>query len=118
MIYFLQGVTQSIWMPLRETAPIGSTNSFQFQITNDISGEQKTFWPQDLQPSNKWSRFDLIVSTPENLSAGVLDINPGMWSFRVFDAGKCLKTGKILVQENKSWNVLTRPAKNKVVLRR
>lgn len=118
MIYLLQGVTQSVWLSLRESAPIGSTNSFLFQLTNDISGEVKSFRPTDLQPSNKWSRFNFRVDAPENLNSGILDIAPGMWSLKVTDGVTTLETGKVVVQENKTWNTLTRPAKNKVVLRR
>jgi len=112
------GVTASVWMSLRESVPYGSTASFKFTFTNDISGLNKVFYPTDLQPDNKWSRFDMIVGTPENLATPKLNMSPGMWSYSVEAGGTVLETGKVLVNETKVWTTLDRPAKNIPVLRR
>jgi len=118
MINFTPGVTASIWMSLRESTPYGSTASFKFTFTNDISGQKKVFYPTDLQPDNKWSKFNIIVATPENLSTSKLDMAPGMWSYIVEADSTILETGKVLVNETKTWTTLDRPAKNTPVLRR
>ena len=118
MIYLTPGTTASTWMSLRESVPYGSTASFKMTLTNDMSGLTKSFFPVDLQPDNKWSRFDMNSSKPENLSTGTIDLSPGMWSFIVEVGTTILETGKILVEETKVWNTLERPAKTKVVLRR
>lgn len=117
MIYLTPGVTQSIWMSLRESMSYGSTASFQFTLTNDITGATKSFTPTDLQPDNKWSRFDLIVGTPESLPDKI-DLNEGMWSFIVEAGGTLLETGKIVVNETETWTTYHRPAKSTVVYRR
>lgn len=117
MIYLTPGITQSIWMSLRESAPVGSTGSFKFTLTNDMSGSIVQFYPIDLQPDNKWSRFNFYVGTPQNLPS-VLDLRPGMWSFEVEDGSDILETGKVLVNEPKNWTTYNRPAKNVVVLKR
>jgi hypothetical protein len=117
MIYLTPGITQSVWMSLRESAPVGSTSSFKFTLTNDMSGQQVQFYPVDLQPDNKWSRFAFYVGTPQNLPS-VLDLRPGMWSFIVEDGSTTLETGKVLVNEQKTWTTYDRPAKNVVVLKR
>jgi len=118
MINLTPGITASVWMSLREDVPYGSTASFKFTFTNDITGNQKVFYPTDLQPDNKWSRFDIVVGTPENLNTPKLDMAPGMWSFVVEAGSAILETGKVLVEESKSWTTLERPAKNTKVLRR
>ncbi len=118
MINLTPGVTASIWMSLRESIPYGSTASFKFTFTNDISGSSKVFYPTDLQPDNKWSKFNIIVATPENLSTSKLDMTPGMWSYIVSAGSTTLETGKVLVNETKTWTTLDRPAKNTPVLRR
>jgi hypothetical protein len=115
MIYFTPGITQSIWMSLRES--VGATTSFKFTLTNDISGEVKDLYPQDLQPNNPWSRFEIKVDKPESLP-NIVNLNPGMWSFKVEVASEIIETGKILVKENKNWTKIDRPAKNVKVLRR
>ena len=117
MIYLTPGVTQSVWLSLRETMPYGSTASFQFTLTNDITGTVKTFYPSDLQPTNKWSRFNLLVGTPESLP-NTIDLSAGMWSMKIEADGTLLETGKVIVEESKSWTTLARPAKNTPVLRR
>lgn len=118
MIYFTAGITQSYWFSLRESMAYGSTASFVMTLTNDVSGATKSFYPTDLQPDNKWSRFDLSVGKPEDLAIGRLNLNPGMWSYSIFAGTDAIETGKAIVEEVKAWNVLDRPDKNKVVLRR
>lgn len=118
MINLTPGTTASIWMSLREDVPYGNTASFKFTFTNDVSGLQKVFFPTDLQPDNKWSRFNILVSTPENLNTPVLDMSPGMWSYKVEAGAVTLETGKVVVDETKTWTALERPAKNTKVLRR
>lgn len=117
MIYLTPGSSASIWMSLRESAPISSTGSFQFTLTNDMSGEVVIFYPNDLQPNNKWSRFNLLVGKPQNLPH-TIDLRPGMWSFKVEDSGHLLESGKVLVEESKVWTTLDRPTKNVKVLKR
>lgn len=118
MINLTPGVTSSIWMSLREDSPIGSTGSFKFTFTNDITGSQKVFYPTDLQPTNLWSRFEISVGTPENLNGGKLNMSPGMWSYVVEDGQSTLETGKVLVQQTKNWSALDRPAKTGGAIRR
>jgi hypothetical protein len=119
MIYFTPGITQSVWMSLRESEPYGSTASFKFTFTNDISGEFKVFYPTDLQPTNQWSKFEIVVGTPENLATPKLNMRPGMWSYKVEADTTILETGKIIVNETtKIWTTLDRPAKNTKVLKR
>lgn len=118
MIYFTPGITQSVWLSLRESLDYGSTASFLFTFTNDVSGEVKSFYPTDLQPNNKWSRFEIVVGTPENLATPKIDMRAGMWSYVVTANTKALETGKVLVEESKVWTTLDRPAKNIKVLKR
>lgn len=115
MIYFTPGITQSVWLSLRES--VGATQSFKWTLTNDISGKKKTFFPVDLQPNNPWSRFDILVDKPEDLP-NVVDLSAGMWSLEVEFDSKIIETGKILVEEDKTWTKVSRPAKNTKVLRR
>lgn len=118
MINLTPGTTSSIWLSLREDVPYGSTASFKFTFTNDVTGSQKVFYPTDLQPDNKWSRFEIAVGTPENLNLPRLNLASGMWSY-VIEAGTAiLETGKVLVEETKTWATLDRPAKNTGALRR
>ncbi len=118
MIYFTPGVTQSVWMSLRESMTYGSTASFKFTFTNDVTGDVKVFYPTDLQPTNKWSRFDIVVGTPENLSTPKINMRDGMWSYVVESGAAILETGKVLVQQTKVWTTLDRPAKTIKVLKR
>lgn len=118
MIYFTPGVTASIWMSLRESMAYGSTASPKFTFTNDMTGDSKVFYPTDLQPTNKWSRFSIVVGTPENLNTPKLDMRSGMWSYTVEADNIVLETGKVLVQETKTWTTLDRPAKTIKVLKR
>jgi hypothetical protein len=118
MIYLTPGITASVWLSLRESMPYGSTASFKFTLTNDMTGDVKVFYPTDLQPDNKWSRFNIIVATPENLSIAKLDLRQGMWSFKVEADTTVLETGKVLVEESKTWTTLDRPAKTIKVLKR
>lgn len=118
MIYLTPGITASVWMSLRESMPYGSTASFKFTLTNDMTGDSKVFYPTDLQPDNKWSRFNIIVATPENLSIAKLDLRAGMWSYKVEADTTVLETGKVLVEESKTWTTLDRPAKTIKVLKR
>lgn len=115
MIYFTPGITSSVWLSLRES--VGATQSFKWTLTNDISGKVKTFFPVDYQPLNPWSRFEIKVDTPEDLP-DVIDLSPGMWSLKVEADSKTIETGKILVEEDKTWTKVNRPAKNTKVLRR
>lgn len=118
MINLTPGVTASIWMSLREDVPYGSTASFKFTFTNDVTGIQKVFYPTDLQPNNKWSRFDIVVGTPENLNTPKLNMSPGMWSYIVEAGTASLETGKVMVVEQQNWQTLERPAKSTGALRR
>ena len=117
MIYLTPGTTASVWLSLRESMPYGSTASFKWTLTNDMTGAVKTFYPTDLQPDNKWSKFALFVGTPENLPQKI-DLSAGMWSMVIEAGATTLETGKVLVEESKNWTTLTRPAKNVPVLRR
>lgn len=112
------GITQSVWLSLREAAPVGYTGSFVFVFTNDITGATKSSTLSDLQPTNKWSRFDWCVKTPENLNAGQYNFKPGMWSFQVTASGVQLETGKVFVSEAMTWSTIERPAKNTGAIRR
>lgn len=118
MIYLTPGITASVWLSLRESMPYGSTASFKFTLTNDMTGDSKVFYPTDLQPDNKWSRFNIVVGTPENLSTPKLDLRSGMWSYKVEADTTTLETGKVLVEESKTWTTLDRPAKTIKVLKR
>ena len=118
MIYLKTGITQSIWLSLRESSPIGSTNSFKFTFTNDVSNESKVFYPIDLQPNNKWSKFNIIAQPNEDLSQSKINMVDGMWNFIVEDSSIVLETGKVLVEGNKAWITLNRPDKTKIVMRR
>ena len=118
MIYFTPGITASLWMSLRESMPYGSTASFKFTFTNDMTGDSKVFYPTDLQPTYKWSRFNIVVGTPENLATPKLDMRSGMWSYKVEADTTTLETGKVLVEESKTWTTLERPDKNIKVLKR
>lgn len=118
MIYLTPGTTHSIWLSLRENAPVGSTGSFRFEFTNDITGQQKVFYPTDLQPTNKWSKYEWQVGTPEDLNGGRFDMRPGMWSYNITDGGTSIESGKILVEESKNWQVVDRPAKNTRAIKR
>lgn len=117
MIYLTPGVTASIWMSLRESMTYGSTASFQITLTNDITGATKSFYPTDLQPDNKWSKFNLVVGTPESLPTKI-DLKSGMWSYKVEAGSALLETGKVLVDEQQIWTAYDRPAKNTAVYRR
>ena len=90
MIYLTPGITASIWMSLRESVTYGSTASFDFTFTNDITGATKSFTPTDLQPTNKWSRFEILVDTPESL--------PG-----TIDMLECFDTGGQFKAEQLKW---------------
>lgn len=118
MIYLTPGMTTSVWMSLREDLAVGSTASFKFTFTNDVSGATKSFFPTDLQPNNKWSRFEIAVGTPENLNQSKLNMVPGMWSYIVEAGAEQLETGKLLVNETKTWSALDRPAKTTGAIRR
>lgn len=115
MIYLTPGITASLWFSLREVS--GPTTSFTMTMTNDISGEVKTINPVDLQPDNKWSRFDLVVGKPENLPLKV-NMGSGMWSFTISNGSTIIERGKMVVEEAKSWNTLTKSPKNNKVLKR
>lgn len=118
MIYFTPGITQSVWLSLRESISYGSTASFKFTFTNDMTGNSKIFYPTDLQPDNKWSRFDIVVGTPENLLIPKIDMRQGMWSYKVEAGTTLLETGKVMVEETKDWITLDRPKKDVKVLKR
>ncbi len=118
MINLTPGITSSIWLSLRESITYGSTASFKMTLTNDITGATKSFYPTDLQPTNKWSKFEIIVGTPENLANSKLDLRAGMWSFIVEAGTTTLETGKVLVNETKVWTTLDRPAKSTPTLKR
>jgi len=118
MINLTPGATTSVWLSLRESLPYGSTQSFKMTLTHDISGATKSFFPTDLQPDNKWSRFDIGVGTPENLTTSKLDLRAGMWSFIVEAGTATLETGKVQVLEQKVWTTLERPAKSIPTLKR
>lgn len=118
MINLTPGVTSSIWVSLRESLSYGSSASIVMTLTNDITGATKSFTPTDLQPTNKWSRFEIGVGTPEDFSIGKLDLRPGMWSFTFTADSTTLETGKVVVSEQKTWTTLERPAKNVPTLKR
>jgi len=117
MIYLTPGVTQSTWLSLRESMAYGSTASVIFTFTNDMTGEAITFTPVDLQPTNKWSKYNLYVGTPQALPT-VLDMRPGMWSYTIISDSITLETGKVMVENTKTWTTRTTPAKNTAVFKR
>lgn len=118
MINLTTGATSSIWLSLREDMTYGSTASFKFTFTNDISGQAKVFYPTDLQPLNTWSRFEIAVGKPENLQNSKLDLAAGMWSYIIEAGSVTLETGKVIVTEVTTWNALERPAKTTGAIRR
>lgn len=118
LINLTPGVTSSVWISLREDSPIGSTSSFKFTFTNDVTGSKKVFFPTDLQPNNQWSRFEIAVGTPENLSLPRLNMPGGMWSYIIEDGTTLLETGKVVVQISKTFSALDRPAKTSGAIRR
>lgn len=118
MIYLTPGITASIWMSLRESVPYGNNEPFEFTITNDISGDKKVFQPIDLQPNNKWSRFNILVDKPESLP-GTIDMVSGMWNYSVsVGVDNIIETGKIIVQETKTWSARKTPDKKTIARRR
>ena len=117
MINLLPG-TNSVWMSLREDLPIGSTASFKFTFTNDITGLTKVIFPTDLQPQNKWSRFDIGLSQSENLNLSRLNLVGGMWSYVVQAGTASLEWGKVIVGDISDWQALGRGPKNNGAIRR
>lgn len=117
-INFNPGITQSVWLSLKENSPIGWTGSYTFNLTNDITGATKSAILQDLQPSNKWALFNIKVGTPENLSGGVWNLSTGMWSWSAYAGIAKLQSGKIMVLEAGTWSTIHRPAKNTGAIRR
>lgn len=111
----LETGTNSVWLSLRESLPVGITPSyFNFTFTNDMRGETYSVSALDLTPSSKWSSFNISVGlTASNLT-------PGMYSYLVTASGSniSLETGKAMMIENITRVTLDRPSKNTKVLKR
>lgn len=111
--------TNSIWLSLRESIPYGSTSSnYKFTFTFDLSSETKVMYPTDLQPDNKWSRFEIGLSSSESLTQSIANMRAGMWSYKVELGSTVLEMGKALVDETWVWTTLDRPTKTTPVLKR
>lgn len=110
MINIEKGLTNSIYLSLKESLPYGSTSSsFKFTWTNDVRGEQVVFYPTDLSSTtNKLSKFDIGEGLPQSLTASCrVNLTPGQWSYSIIDtiSGTELEFGKVAVIENKTWVV-------------
>lgn len=112
--------TNSIWLSLRENVAYGATSTnYKFTFTHDLSNESKICYPTDLQTDNKWSRFNIVVGTPESFTSSVtLDLRAGMWSYKVELGSTVLEMGKVLVDETWDWTTLSRPTQTTTVLKR
>jgi hypothetical protein len=117
-IIFTPGITQSVWLSFKEEAPIGWTGSWTFLLTNDITGATKSATLTDLQPLNKWTKFNIKVGTPEVLNSGTWNLQSGMWSWTGYAGSTKLQSGKIMVQDAATWSTIARPSKNTGALRR
>lgn len=111
----LETGTNSVWLSLRESLPVGITPSyFNFTFTNDMRGETYSVTSLDLTPDGKWSSFNISVGPSTN------NLAPGMYSYLVTASGSSvtLETGKAMMIENITRVTLDRPAKNTKVLKR
>lgn len=117
MIYLIPGEEKTIWLRLKEMMPNGSTASFQFTFTNDMTGESKVFEPTDLAPTKDWSVFALKVDKPEALP-NILDLRPGMWSYKIDADSTILETGKVLVEGDNQKVIRKTPDKKTVTFKR
>ena len=111
----LETGTNSVWVSLRESLPVGLTPSyFNFTFTNDMRGETYSVTSLDLTPSGKWSSFNIYVG-----QAGI-DLTAGMYSYLITGSGSSvtLETGKAMMIETITRVTLDRPAKNTKVLKR
>lgn len=116
MIYLIPGEEKTIWLRLKEMMPKGSTASFQFTFTNDMTGESKVFEPGSTS-SGDWSVFVLKVDKPEALP-NILDLRPGMWSYKIDADSTILETGKVLVEGDNQRVIRKTPDKKTVTFKR
>ena len=114
----LESGTNSVWLSLRESLPVGITPSyFNFTLTNDMRGETYSFSSLDLTPDGKWSSFNIGVGATWST---LTDLPSGMYSYLVTASGSSvsLETGKAMMIETITRVTLDRPAKNTKVLKR
>lgn len=91
MINLTSGLTNSVWLSVKEMLPIGLTApSYQLELTRDINGEISTFTPADLATSGAWSRFDIKPT-----------LEAGNYSYKVSEitTSTILETGRAQVYE-------------------
>ncbi len=123
MINLITGINP-VSISLRESMPSGSTSSnFKFTFIYRASNETKVFYPTDLTLDSKWSNFNIGLCSPtqsEDLSSSLLDMRDGQWDYIVELDSEILEQGKVSVKHNvsESWNALSRPDINTVVLKR
>lgn len=120
MINLVAG-TNSLWLSCKETLPVGTTPSYYtFTFTNSMRGETVSFNTPDLDVTNKWGVFSVVLDTPQNLSASTVDLTPGLYTYQITASGSTviLETGNLTVTEWAQRTVLERPAKNVRVLKR
>lgn len=113
----LETGTNSVWLSLRESLPVGLTPSyFNITFTNDMRGETYSYTGLDLTPNGKWSSFNIIVGS----ATASLNLVPGQYSYLVTASGSSvsLETGKAVLIENITQVVYARPAKETKALKR
>jgi len=113
--------TNSVWINLRDAVPYGATStSYNFQFTCESTGEEKSFYPTDLQPTQRISEFTIVVGSPEDLNNSKLDIRNGQWEYNIYLAGTLLKTGKVIVDRDdpEAWTAASRPQQTTIYAKR
>ena len=86
MLQINKGENNNMVLTLKEKSTIDNP-SYLFVFTSDADNTSKTFTAPDVSlfPS-RYNKFILTENSTENLSSGVVELNPaGFWSYNIYD---------------------------------
>lgn len=93
MINLTPGITNSVWLSLKEMLPSGLTQSpsYKLELTREINGAVTTLTPTDLSTQSSWSNFAIN-----------LNLEPGNYSYKVTETNTntTLEIGRAIVTES------------------
>ena len=105
MITIEKGMTNSVWISVKDALPAGYTQStYKFTFTEPLSNTQKVFYPSAVETGYKWTKFLIAEGKPENLLGPKLDLAAGLWHYTITDtiSNTILHRGLVNVVETKT----------------
>ena len=80
------------------------SNAFSFTLTNDLTGDEKTFTATDESTgTDRYNQFTWTENAVEDLNNGTVSLSAGQWTYRAYEVTapstfRLVESGRVIVK--------------------